>query len=178
MDLFPIQFVRLMFVIPVIFFGALGVAKNRRPEPDCLEHRHRSGLQALLLEQSLSGPIQLAKGLQRSPGEIVMDWFPAKLMPIVVSDANDLRFLPHTLPGSTLVLMVNQFDLASRQVDQVLAVAATLRITIHLFWLADSHSIPSDARRLVEGVEGQIRTMHSLLTRPDCSELSIHPVFS
>jgi len=171
MDLFPIQFVRLTLLISSIIFGTLAGAKNRTSEPDCLEHRQRSALQGLLFEQPVSGPIYLTKGLQISPGEIVMEWFPGQRMPIVLSDANDLRFLPHTLPGSIVVLTLDQFDLDSRRVDRVLAVADTLQITLHLFWLADSHSIPRDARRLVQARKGQIRTVHSLLTRPDCAEL-------
>ncbi|MFW7379424.1 MAG: hypothetical protein ACOH5I_11490 [Oligoflexus sp.] len=157
----------------LLLLGWSATTAMAETDPDCLNGRQRQGLQALLLEDTIMGPSRVAPGQFLSPGEILMDWYAGRPLPIVIREADDLKFLPFTLPASNVVLVIDRFPLSDRQVDRVLAVADTLQITLHLLWLGDSHSLPAQARQLALATQGQVRTMHSLLTRPDCAELRL-----
>lgn len=66
-------------------------------------------------------------------------WLAEKLglavAPIIVWNQDDLRFVPHTLNGSELLLVLNDFHLSERQLDKVAAVLAVKSMPVHLIWL-------------------------------------------
>lgn len=162
----------LLLVFIGQFFAASASQASIRKQKlkiECLSHKQRSSLQAIALEHPLSAPIQLTDSQWLSPGELLAPWFSLAKQPIVLNDGDELRFIPHTLPNSDLILLLDRFDLESWQLERVMAVAKTLQLSLHLFWLADKESLPVKLERLVASSHGQTQFLLDLLAKPDCN---------
>lgn len=55
--------------------------------------------------------------------------------PIIVWNQDDLRFVPQTLNGSELLLVLNDLHLSEKQLNKVAAVLAVKGMPVHLVWL-------------------------------------------
>ncbi len=67
-----------------------------------------------------------------SPNRLVTQVLGLKQIPNLVFDAEQLRFLPYTLPGSHVLLVTKAVTLSRSQIEKVIAVAKQFAIKISL----------------------------------------------
>lgn len=158
----------LKITVTLIVAGGADL-KASSPARTCLSETQRENLRTIRHEHPFAGPVQVRAGDWRSPGELLASWLSTTRLPIVLSDADQLRFLPHSLPGSEIVLAVADFELNDRQIDRVVAVAKTLNIKIHALWMMHPDRHPAGLERLVEGSGGLGLNLSDLLDLPSCA---------
>lgn len=131
------------WLIAFVFLSNFQVLKA-----DCKSEK--SKFDALVAMKKASFPVSQTENGWMSPGKLAQSWFSSEVHPVVLYDLNDLRYLPHSLPETEVVLVSDRFELSEKQVAQIRAVADLNSIGIHLFWYSEDFP-PALARQLISG---------------------------
>lgn len=101
------------------------------------------------------------------------EWLARKLRleaaPIIVWNQDELRFVPHTLNGSNLLLVMDHLSLSSKQLNKVAAVLHVKQVSVNLLWLG-SQPAPKILANFVKQAKGRIWDSTSKKLTNECCQ--------
>jgi hypothetical protein len=95
-----------------------------------------------------------------SQGQYFANLLGLKRAPYVMWQVQELRFLPHTLANTSVLLVSRELPLTERQVQKVIAVAKLQKVRLHVLWLGRGDK--EQARRLTQQTSGQYFSRENL----------------